>query len=386
MGRIFTFTCCLIVYGSLYPWQFHSPQLTTDPLTILLHAWPTALDRFVIRDAILNVAVYVPLGIFGYLYCAQHLRSVRAILTVLVFALVLCTGIEIAQLFEPSRYCSALDVVCNVTGTAFGILVAGFYSRSLAPVIRWRVIEPFLHPKGSSLLLLFWIGFQTLPLFPQLSTTQLMHKIKSLGSHESLDPVEMTASVVDWLAVNAVVEDMVDPADAGAVAAAALVLLPARLLLDKRSVTGGECIGASLAWIIWFGYLRKQRKRFLLLAWLSVGALILRGLVPFQFSSSAESFSWIPFAATLSYEHALSAVILFKKCFLYGVAVWLFRKGGYGYIAGAVGVAAILGAIEAAQRYQPGRTAEITDPLLALTMAVLLFFADRPKRTAAAPS
>ena len=137
MGRIFTVIVCLIVYGSLYPWQFHTIQLAGDPLTILLHSWPTALDRFVIRDGILNVAVYVPLGIFGYLYFARHLRATLAALAVLILSFVLCTGIELAQLFEPSRYCSALDVVCNCLGAALGILVAGFYSRSLAPVIAW---------------------------------------------------------------------------------------------------------------------------------------------------------------------------------------------------------------------------------------------------------
>jgi VanZ family protein len=382
LGRIFIVILCLIVYGSLYPWQFHAVQLPTDPLTILLHAWPTALDRFVIRDGILNVAVYVPLGIFGYLYCVRHFRKAYAALVVLILALVLCTGIEIAQLFEPSRYCSALDVVCNCMGAALGILVAGFYSRSLEPVVAWDLIRPFLHPNGSALLLLCWMGYQTMPLFPRLSTTQVIHKIKVLGSPASLAPVEMVASVVDWLAVNAVVEDMVGPADAGILAAAALLLLPGRLLLDKRSVTGAECIGGALAWIVWFGYLNRQRKRLLLLAWLAVGALILRGLAPFQFTADASSFSWIPFAATLSYEHALSVIVLFQKCFLYGVAVWLFRKAGYGYIAGAVGIAAVLGAIEAVQRHLPGRTAEITDPLLALTMAVLLFFADRHKETA----
>ena len=100
----------------------------------------------------------------------------------------------------------------------------------------------------------------------------------------------------------------------------------------------------------------------------------------------AGSFSWIPFGATLSYEHALSTIVLFKKCFLYGVAVWLFRNAGYGHIAAAVGIVAVLGSIEAAQRYLPGRTPEITDPLLALMMAVLLYFADRHKRTALGPS
>ena len=132
-----------------------------------------------------------------------------------------------------------------------------------------------------------------MPLFPQLSTTQMIHKIKYLGSHRVPGSCEMTASVVDWLAVNAVVEDMFGPADAGAVSAAALFYCRARLFLDNVPLQV-ECIGASLAWVLWFGYLRKQRKRFLLLAWLSVGALILRGLVPFQFMPVRKVFPGSP--------------------------------------------------------------------------------------------
>ena len=41
MYRILLLVIALIVYGSLYPWDFHPAQLAASPLWILLHSWPT---------------------------------------------------------------------------------------------------------------------------------------------------------------------------------------------------------------------------------------------------------------------------------------------------------------------------------------------------------
>ena len=43
--RILLIVIVLIVYGSLYPWEFHSTQLAASPLWVLVHSWPTQIDR-----------------------------------------------------------------------------------------------------------------------------------------------------------------------------------------------------------------------------------------------------------------------------------------------------------------------------------------------------
>jgi VanZ family protein len=62
----------------------------------------------------------------------------------------------------------------------------------------------------------------------------------------------------------------------------------------------------------------------------------------------------------------------FRKCFWYGSAVWLLRLAGWRLARAAVAVALLLGTIEVVQIHLPGRVAEITDPLLALILAVIL--------------
>jgi hypothetical protein len=62
-----------------------------------------------------------------------------------------------------------------------------------------------------------------------------------------------------------------------------------------------------------------------------------------------------------------------RKAFLYGSAVSLLRRSGFGYLAAGILVAALLAAIEAAQTQIAGRTADITDPILAVLMAGALY-------------
>jgi VanZ family protein len=52
--------------------------------------------------------------------------------------------------------------------------------------------------------------------------------------------------------------------------------------------------------------------------------------------------------------------------------VWLFRSAGWRLTRAAVAVALLRGLIEVIQIHHPGRVAEITDPLFALMLAVIL--------------
>lgn len=372
MKRILLVVTVLIVYASLYPWQFHARQLPASPLWILLHSWPAAADRFLARDVAVNLLGYIPLGMFAFLAFAQTCPKAFSMAASLVLALVLSSSIEMVQLFDASRSCSALDVVCDVTGAAIGVVLARTVVRPACRAV--------FNPSGPVLLLLCWVGYQTLPLLPLLSRTRLEEKVAELWHGPSLSAAETIAGLVNWLAAARLLETV---AGAGRVRTPLLVLmllLPGRLLIAGRTVTWSELIGAAAAYAIWSRLLSGCSKRTPLLAWLSAGALALRGLAPFHFSATPGAFSWVPFGATLASEPDSGLVVLLRKSFLYGAAVWLFREAGCRYLTCALGVALLLGTIEAAQMYLPGRAAEITDPLLVLMVALLLRLLEAKQR------
>jgi mutator protein MutT len=122
MRRILIGVILLILYGSLYPWQF----VRAPPGEVL--AWPDTFDS---ADVILNILVYVPLGACAY-WAFPALRRMRFVLPILL-GLVLSFGIELVQAFEPARSSELSDVLANTGGAAIGMLLAAFIPMRPSP-------------------------------------------------------------------------------------------------------------------------------------------------------------------------------------------------------------------------------------------------------------
>jgi hypothetical protein len=183
--------------------------------------------------------------------------------------------------------------------------------------------------------------------------------------------VEVWASAAEWLAVALAMEAFLGRLRPRWLLAA-MACLPLRLLIAERSVTIGEMLGAALALLLWS--LLPERKRLAAGSLLLASAILLRELSPFRLAETPHPFSWIPFAATFDSERQSAAVILLRKAFEYGALVWLFRTQGMSYARAAVAVACSLAVLEAIQRYLPGRTPAITDSMVALLMALALWW------------
>jgi VanZ family protein len=72
--------------------------------------------------------------------------------------------------------------------------------------------------------------------------------------------------------------------------------------------------------------------------------------------------------------------VLIEKIFYYGTAIWLLRAAGAGLARSVSVVAVVLASIEIAQIHLPGRTPEITDPILAVLIGFVLAMLSRPVR------
>ena len=83
---------------------------------------------------------------------------------------------------------------------------------------------------------------------------------------------------------------------------------------------------------------------------------------------------------TLESDWGSAAVIVLRKAFDYGAAVWLLHAEGWRYTRAGACVAAALFVLELVQRHLPGRTPETTDAVLALLMALALWLADWPQK------
>ena len=103
-------------------------------------------------------------------------------------------------------------------------------------------------------------------------------------------------------------------------------------------------------------------------------AVLATNLLPLPTIGGHSSFSFVPFSGFLDGNMLLNSVALFEKLFAYAAVLLLFRRAGIGMTAATVVTVAALALQEAAQAYLGTGTPEITDPLLALGIAVLLMY------------
>jgi VanZ family protein len=373
--RILVIVIALILYGSLYPWQFHARHYGHNPLWILLHRWPSGpLDRFMLWDVGVNVTLYAPLGIFGYLaVSAQAVRATR-VLAPLALGLGLSASIEMLQLFDDSRMCSLSDVASNVTGAAAGIAIGAFYRVRLQRFLAAHGTASLLRPSGALLLLSCWLGYQLFPLFPVWGRTNLWNRVAALRAASAVSPPDTLMVFAEWLAVACLLESIgkaMPKAKTSALLALLLLLVPARLFIASRTLAWPDILGAAAAYAVWLCLPRLWVRRAA--PFLLTGALILAELWPFHFQESAQAFNWVPFRALFRSDWQNGFEVLFRKSFWYGSVLWLWRASGCSLAWATAIAAAALFVLERVQVYLPGRTPEITDAVLAALMGVLLW-------------
>jgi len=378
MRRVVLIVMALILYGSLYPWEFHARQLGASPPWILLHSWPNGINRYLLWDIMVNVALYTPLGVFGFLAMREGApRAVRIFAPVLL-ALALSASVEMIQLFDDSRQCSASDVLCNVTGGAVGVGLGMLYRGKLEAVLERRQTASFLHLSGALLLLCCWLGYQLFPLFPSLGRAKLAARLAALGPIAATSPVDTLVVFAEWIAVACLLEGLLE-GETPHMLAALLLVVPARLLIVSRNLSWSDIAGAATALAAWLWLPRLYVRRAA--PFLLTSALVLGELAPFHFGR-ARAFSWVPFRGFILADWQSGFVVLFRKSFWYGSVIWLWRAAGYRLAPIVLAVAAALLALEWVQIWLPGRVPEITDAVLAVLMGVLLYLVEATRQRA----
>jgi VanZ family protein len=368
----------LILYGSFYPWHFQMTDLPANPVWILLHSWTEGVDRFLYRDAAVNLTLYVPFGVFCCLSIGESRSLVfRSVATVLA-ATLLSSSVEITQLFTPERVCSLLDVACNVTGAAIGIQLALTFSGSIYQAVNETEAIGAFRLSGVIALLYLWAGYLLFPFFPALSQSALRPKLIALLSSGIGPPRDFFESLGGWLAAAALLQSLAGRRQARRMLALALLLIPLKLLIVDRTMSGSEVAGA-LAGVGFWMLFRGLRRPRLASGILEIVALVAAGLVPFEFTRTAQVFTWVPFLPMLQAPWESAFLTLLHKSFLYGSAVWLLNENRRGWTISSLMVAIPLAMIEGLQVFVPGRTPELTDPLLAILMGCGLALLERQR-------
>ncbi len=154
--------------------------LPDGPIRVLLDAWPSHLNRFVIRDVVVNIALYVPLGMSAYFAFRRSPLKLFEYYGPVLLGLLLSTCVELTQIYEPARDASALDIATNVIGSILGVFLAIlfeiFTEPATAPSVKRGVTD-----RAAVGLLFTGAAYLMFPLLPALSRFALEVKLTAFA-------------------------------------------------------------------------------------------------------------------------------------------------------------------------------------------------------------
>lgn len=374
----------LIVYGSLYPFSDWLPA--EDMLAFLSAPWP----RYILRsDTITNVLVYLPLGLLVAHALRYRLRPTAAVFAATALCLLLSFTMESLQALLPDRVSSLLDLLLNGLGGLGGALLAGMVKNPPGPLRRLATLRRkwFLPGRAMDLGLIvlgLWALAQLTPLLLSLDTDHLRSKgllplwtpgFPSPFSWLQLVAYACTVAGLGWFASILARPGKVISLPFTSFVAAVLLF---RILVMGRYLSLETAIGAAMGLILAIA-LRASPRPFRFAAG---GLLLLAGFALAELEPDMntvfgppEPFNWIPFRGQMHNLAGFSKILsLFWPFLAVGCLAAFATKPHRRRITAFLGgllILAFIFVLEWEQQTIPGRSADITDVLLALAGWVL---------------
>lgn len=359
-----------IAHGSLYPYRFEVPadsfgEVAAGAVAALLASWatpPTSLG-----DLAANLLLYMPLGFFAA-HMLRRGRVMRLVVAV-VTGLLLSVAMELAQFYDLDRVTNMSDVYLNTTGAALGGLAALFVeiaaSRPLSTGIAVRPIP--------LALLGAMLGYHLFPYVPTIDLHKYWQSLKPLvfspypSLHASLHYVAL------WLAAAWLLGEVLGFARSRfCLPVFVAIVFVSKVLIDSLVLTPSEVVGAAAAAVLWFVIGNDGRRSALFVAVVLTIAIIDWRLAPFQFGAAQRAFGWLPFGSFFAGSMTVNTIAFLEKLFFYGTLVWVAMRAGLRLWIATLLVAALLLGTSWAELYLPGRSAEITDALMAIIIGLIM--------------
>ena len=360
-----------IVYGSLYPFVFHPAAVAGNPFGALLNTWQDWDHR---GDLLSNILLYMPFGFLATRAVAPRIPAILRVVLAILAGTALSACMETAQLYDADRVTSMGDVYANAIGSAIGASVATLFSAGT----RWPLVHALNEHPDAAMLLAAFLGYRLYPYVPVIDRHKYIGAVRGLLEQPIPPPADLARFVVTWLFIAVVVESLYGflrwtllfPLLAGGV-------FLARIIIDGLTLTAADVAGAALAFVLWAAPLRGLPRRPVGLACLFAALIIALRLQPFSFSPvPLHAFGWVPFWSLMHGSIGVAIQAFLEKFYQYGGLIWLLRRAGLSLPAATGLTAGLLLGTSYAETYLPGRSGEMTDAAMALTIGMAFHWLD----------
>lgn len=306
-----------------------------------------------------NLILYAPLALaLALAFGARPGGCVAALL----LSAALSAALETAQVFAPTRVPSLSDFALNTIGAAVGA--------ALAPLLHVRApLRVAAADHFALLLLACWLATRLFPFVPSLDIGEWRASLSPLR-WEAFDVPRAARLAVLWWLAGRLLEAAL-PRGTALVPVMIVGTLAASVPIVDRAIAPADLAGGLAGLALWASLRRPAGDAVLLPATLAV--VLAEGLSPFAFLDAPRGFGWVPFRAAFGGSVGVGMVAVATKFLLHGALLWLLLRLRVPFLVAAALVAGVALGMSVAQLWLPGRSAEITDMLIALTAAVLLW-------------
>ena len=370
MGFLWALSSVLVLYGTLYPFDFMVGAHPGDIIDLFAASLRRPPGR---GDVLSNVVLFLPFGFFAMQSLLRVPRLLRLILVVL-FGTALSLAIECTQSYLPDRVTSVSDLALNAFGSLVGAIAGWADWRGHLARMQGNARQAAMFPL---LLLAAWLGYRLFPYVPTIDLQHVKNALKPIFSSE-IPPVDVLRYVVVTLVVGRLLQALTTPGQAliGAVLIP-IGVVAAKPFIMTKVIAPAEVVGVAIGVVLWVALLARMHRRTGLIAVLLFAQIIIQGVLPFELRDEPVMMSLIPMKGLEGGSMAMALQSFFEKVFLYGALVWLLVEAGRGLVFTLVASTLMLTMVELLQMFLVGRSPEITDPLLAIVMGIVFYAVDR---------
>lgn len=366
MRLILCLIITLIMYGSLYPFNFVWQEIPWDQWLLLdsLH------HRAGRTDIVGNVLLFIPYGLMGLVY--HRYPIALRILLIFFSGLLLAYCLQILQLYLPSRDAALGDAMYNGLGLLIGIGI-GLCIHLMAKQSwsRWNEATAI-----GLFLLACWIGYRCFPFIAEWSQANINASWQPLRDWPYFHPWQTLQICFAWLLCFRIMHFIVPNSSLRwAPLCCVLLLFAAELVMKNNLITWNDLLGSTLALLL-FACLRYQTYFDALLLCGAFISWALFTLSPFAWQSTPSDFNWLPFKGFLHGALWSNSVVLLHKTFIYGSLLYLLRRK-YLWLNATIMLGLYLLLLEIAQQFSRYQQADITNPVLVLLIALTLATLER---------
>jgi peptidoglycan/LPS O-acetylase OafA/YrhL len=363
MKSILVVITLLIVYGSLYPFNFTKTAVTAESIEAL---FDFDITKTALTDLIANIVLFVPFGVFVRAAFPKNDSAGQLVLFAIITFL-FAYSIQALQLFTEDRLPWGGDALWNMIGYAIGIAL--YASLRLDLVKTFKSIH--IHQQISFFIALIIITLELAPFAPSIDVDVLKANIKLLLNSPSIDWYWTFENTVFWLVAFYLLRIAFPVwARINKFSLLVIVILMSKFLIISSNINLSSLAGGILALVVWQVFSQKIHAQHL--AILLLITILGNGLYPFELREQLGTFKWLPFSASMEGNLLINIFAIIKKMVFYGGVVWLFYLAKRSLLLGGTICAAMVLLSEFLQLFFTNSVPDSTDFFIVIIVAFII--------------